>query len=126
MYAVYHGAEGLKRIAQRVNLLATTLAQSLEKFGHIVSHQAFFATIRVELKGISSDEVRTRAAAKQINLRYFGDSAIAISLDETVSKQDLADLISIFSEDQSAIATCSKIYSRFPYSQHTISHAFCF
>jgi glycine dehydrogenase len=103
MYAVYHGAEGLKRIAKRVNLLTATLAQSLKKLGHTVSHQAFFDTIRIELKGISSDEIKTRAAAKRINLRYLEDSAIAISLDETVSKQDLLDLIAIFSEDQVGI-----------------------
>ena len=107
MYAVYHGASGLKRIAQRVNLLTVTLAQALENLGHTISHQAFFDTIRVELKGISSEEIRTRAAAKQINLRYFADNAIAISLDETVSKQDLADLISIFSGDESAITISS-------------------
>jgi glycine dehydrogenase len=104
MYAVYHGAEGLQRIAKRVNLLTSTLAKSLEKLGHTVSHQAFFDTIRVELKGISSDEVRARAAAKQINLRYLDDNAIAISLDETVSKQDLADLIEIFANAETAIA----------------------
>jgi glycine dehydrogenase len=103
MYAVYHGGSGLQRIAKRVNLLTTTLAQSLTNLGYRVSHSAFFDTIRVELKGISSDQIRARAAAKQINLRYLDDQAIAISLDETVSKQDLCDLITIFSEDQSTI-----------------------
>jgi glycine dehydrogenase len=105
MYAVYHGAEGLKRIAKRVHLLTSTLAQSLEKLGHTVSHQVFFDTICVELKGISSDQVRARAAAKQINLRYLADGAIAISLDETVTKQDLVDLIEIFGGQEIAIAT---------------------
>lgn len=100
MYAVYHGAEGLKRIAQRVNLLTASLAQAITDLGHTVMHQAFFDTVRIELKGISSDEIKARAAAKQINLRYLDDQAIAISLDETVSKQDLLDLISIFAEDQ--------------------------
>jgi glycine dehydrogenase len=101
MYAVYHGADGLKKIAERVNLLTSTLAQAIANLGHTITHQAFFDTIRVELKGISIEEIKTRAAAKQINLRYFEDGAIAISLDETVSKQDLLDLISIFSKDQS-------------------------
>ncbi|MFM7885494.1 MAG: aminomethyl-transferring glycine dehydrogenase [Pseudanabaena sp.] len=100
MYAVYHGAEGLKRIAQRVNLLTASLAQAIADLGHTVTHQAFFDTIRIELKGISSDEIKARAAAKQINLRYLTDHAIAISLDETVSKQDLLDLIAIFAEEQ--------------------------
>lgn len=100
MYAVYHGAEGLQGIAKRVNLLTSTLAKSLEDLGHRITHQAFFDTIRVELKEISIDEIKNKAAAKQINLRYLDDQAIAISLDETVSKQDLLDLISIFSENE--------------------------
>ncbi|MFZ4555880.1 MAG: aminomethyl-transferring glycine dehydrogenase [Pseudanabaena sp.] len=100
MYAVYHGASGLKKIAERVNLLTSTLAQAIANLGHTITYQAFFDTIRIELKGISIDEIKARAAAKQINLRYFEDNAIAISLDETVSKQDLLDLISIFSEDK--------------------------
>ncbi|NUN65855.1 aminomethyl-transferring glycine dehydrogenase [Pseudanabaena biceps] len=100
MYAVYHGAEGLQRIAQRVHFLTASLAKSLENLGHTVTHQTYFDTIRVELKGISSDEIKARAAAKQINLRYLEDSAIAISLDETVSKQDLTDLIDIFAGEK--------------------------
>jgi len=100
MYAVYHGAEGLKRIAQCVNLLTASLAQAIADLGHTVTHQAFFDTIRIDLKGISSDEIKTRAAAKQINLRYLADNAIAISLDETVSKQDLTDLIEIFTNEK--------------------------
>ncbi|MFN7393258.1 MAG: glycine dehydrogenase, partial [Pseudanabaena sp.] len=96
MYAVYHGAKGLHQIAQRVNLLTASLAQAIADLGHTVTHQAFFDTIRIELKGLSSNEIKARAEAKQINLRYLGDHAIAISLDETVSKQDLIDLIKIF------------------------------
>ncbi len=130
MYAVYHGAEGLKRIAKRVNLLTSTLAQSLEKLGHTVSHQAFFDTIRVELKGISSQEIKARASAKQINLRYLDDQAIAISLDETVSKQDLADLIEIFAGKENAIAPSSQssipnhLIRNTPYLTHPVFNSY--
>ena len=130
MYAVYHGAEGLKRIAQRVNLLTTTLAQNLEKLGHTVTHQAFFDTIRVELKGVSSDQVRAKAATKQINLRYLADQAIAISLDETVSKQDLTDLIEIFSGEETAIAISTKksipnsLTRNTPYLTHPVFNSY--
>ncbi len=130
MYAVYHGAEGLKQIAQRVNLLTTTLAQNLEKLGHTVSYQAFFDTICVELKGLSSDQVRTKAAAKQINLRYLADQVIAISLDETVSKQDLADLIEIFSGEETAIAVSTKksipdsFTRNIPYLTHPVFNSY--
>ncbi len=101
MYAVYHGATGLRKIAQRVNLLTRTLADTLSNLGHQVIHPDYFDTIRVNPQGLTIDEIKSRSAAQQINLRYF-DEAIAISLDETVSKQDLLDLISVFS-DQSPI-----------------------
>ncbi len=130
MYAVYHGAAGLKRIAQRVNLLTTTLAQALEKLGHTISSSAFFDTIRLELKGLSINEVRSRADAKQINLRYFADGAIAISLDETVSKQDLAELITIFAGQETAIAANSKfvipnsLIRNSPYLTHSVFNSY--
>jgi glycine dehydrogenase len=97
MYAVYHGASGLKAIAQRVHRFTATLANALENVGHTISHDAFFDTIRIEPQGMDINTIKERAAAKQINLRYLDDQAIAISLDETVSKQDLQDLIEIFS-----------------------------
>ncbi|PZU94746.1 MAG: glycine dehydrogenase (aminomethyl-transferring) [Pseudanabaena sp.] len=96
MYAVYHGASGLERIAKRVNLLTATLAEAITKLGHTVIHSAYFDTICVKLQGLSIAEVQAIANTKQINLRYLEDGAIAISLDETVSKQDLTDLIEIF------------------------------
>ncbi len=129
MYAVYHGAAGLQRIAKRVNLLTSVLAQSLESLGHKISHQAFFDTIRVELKGASIDEIKHRAAAKQINSRYLEDGAIAISLDETVSKQDLLDLIAIFSEDELGITDSQFVIPNFlirnsPYLTHPVFNSY--
>ncbi|OIP76403.1 MAG: glycine dehydrogenase (aminomethyl-transferring) [Oscillatoriales cyanobacterium CG2_30_44_21] len=100
MYAVYHGASGLKRIAQRVNLLTASLADALVKLGHTVIHSAYFDTICVKPQGMSIAQVQAIANVKQINLRYLEDGAIAISLDETVSKQDLADLIEIFAVEK--------------------------
>lgn len=100
MYAVYHGASGLKRIAKRVNLLTASLADALVKLGHTVIHSAYFDTICVKLQGMSIAEVQAIANIKQINLRYLEDGAIAVSLDETVSKQDLTDLIEIFAGEK--------------------------
>lgn len=129
MYAVYHGASGLKKIAERVNLLTSTLAQAITNLGHTITHQAFFDTIRIELKGVSVDEIKARAAAKQINLRYFEDGAIAISLDETVSKQDLVDLIAIFSEDQFVIRNSqfvipNSLIRNSPYLTHPVFNSY--
>ena len=96
MYAVYHGAAGVKAIAQRVHQLTTTLATGLEKLGYEVTNQSFFDTIRVETGDKSAAEIIEIAANKQINLRWLDNKAIAISLDETTTTKDLVDLWQIF------------------------------
>ena len=96
MYAVYHGAAGIKAIAQRVHQLTATLATGLEKLGYEVTNQSFFDTIRVETGDKNAAEIIEIAANKQINLRWLDKKAIAISLDETTTTQDLVDLWQIF------------------------------
>ncbi len=113
MYAVYHGAAGIKAIAQRVHQLTATLATGLEKLGYKVTNQSFFDTIRVETGDKSVAEIIKIAACNQINLRWLDNKAmqrglggcpherlhqeaIAISLDETTTAQDLVDLWRIF------------------------------
>ncbi|MBD2150451.1 aminomethyl-transferring glycine dehydrogenase [Pseudanabaena sp. FACHB-1277] len=116
MYAVYHGASGLKAIAQRVHRLTATLAQAIENAGHIISHTAFFDTIHIQPQGIDISTIKARAATKQINLRYLDNQAIAISLDETVSKQDLQDLIEIFTANSQQLTANSQQQSPIPNS----------
>ncbi len=97
MYAVYHGPEGLQRIARRVHHQARVLARGLKKLGHTIRHDHFFDTLRVDLhEDLTSAQVRELAEARNINLRYFEDGSVGIALDETVSPRDLADLLSIF------------------------------
>jgi glycine dehydrogenase len=91
-YAVYHGPEGLQRIAQRVNLFARILVQVS---GVKPAHAHFFDTLWFEL-GDAQEAVCNRAAAKQINLRVCGH-AVGVALDETVTLTDLADLIEVLS-----------------------------
>ncbi|NDJ19538.1 aminomethyl-transferring glycine dehydrogenase [Myxacorys almedinensis] len=93
MYAVYHGATGLKRIAERVHQMTALLAGGLQKAGYTLSPDPFFDTLRIDLPG-RADEMVQRALARRINLRKLSEDAIALSLDETTS--DLLDLLSIF------------------------------
>jgi len=96
MYAVYHGPEGLRAIATRVHDLTKTLAESLERTGHTVRHDAFFDTIRVDLSGMTQEQVRERAEAHEINLRYFDDGSVGVALDQTTSAEDLDALFTVF------------------------------
>lgn len=98
MYAVYHGPAGLRRIATRIHDLTRILAQGLDSLGHRIRHRHYFDTLRVEPAGIKAAEVHRRAAQKGVNLRRFQDETIGISLDETVTTQDLKTLFSIFGD----------------------------
>ncbi len=95
MYAVYHGSAGLKRIAERIHGLTLLLAQSLQG-RYRLRHTHFFDTLCVALSPAEQASVRERAAAKQMNLRYFADGAVGISLDETTRLDDLKDLCAVF------------------------------
>ncbi|MFB6247660.1 MAG: aminomethyl-transferring glycine dehydrogenase [Salinibacter sp.] len=96
MYAVYHGPEGLRNIATRVHDLTKTLAEGLERTGHAVRHDAFFDTLRVDLQDATQAQVRKRAEAHEINLRYYDDGSVGVALDQTVSPEDLDALFTVF------------------------------
>ena len=96
MYGVYHGAAGLKAIAERVHLLTATLATGLQKLGYKVNNQSFFDTIKIEMGDKDAADLIKIAANQQINLRWLDSKAIGISLDETATEQDLIELWQIF------------------------------
>ncbi|WP_084555258.1 aminomethyl-transferring glycine dehydrogenase [[Phormidium ambiguum] IAM M-71] len=96
MYAVYHGAAGLKRIAENIHQLTVILAEGLKQLGYKISGEYFFDTIRVELGSRSLKEILQAAEVQQVNLRVFDDQTVGISLDETTSIKDLQDLWKIF------------------------------
>ncbi len=96
MYAVYHGPEGLRRIATRVHDLTKTLADGLRRAGHSIRHDHFFDTLRVDLSETTAEHVRERAEAHRINLRYYDDGSVGVALDETTSAEDLDALFTVF------------------------------
>jgi glycine dehydrogenase len=102
MYAVYHGAEGLRRIATRVHQMTEILAEGLHRLGYSLKHAAFFDTLRVEVGAGKAAEIIARAHSHRVNLRQLGDGAIGISLDETVSSEILIALFQIFAGSQAA------------------------
>ena len=96
MYAVYHGPEGLRRIATRVHSLARTLARGLSEAGHRVVHTDFFDTLRVRPSEASVAEVLAAARERSINLRDLGDGTVGVAFDETVDPEDLEDVMASF------------------------------
>jgi glycine dehydrogenase len=84
LYAVWHGPQGLRRIAQRTHLLARTLATAVAP-----EHRAFFDTLTFR---VDVEAVQRRAAEKHINMRYLDRPRVGVTLDETTTLADVADL----------------------------------
>lgn len=103
MYAVYHGPEGLTHIARRVQLLTQLLAQHLKQAGYQLSSELVFDTIQVHTTPAQQTTIQQTAVANEINLRYYPDGAIGVSLDETTTTQDLFDLLRLFDLRESQI-----------------------
>ncbi len=93
MYAVYHGPEGLTRIARRTHRLAAILAAALRTAGINVGEH-FFDTLHV--KDIDATAIHAKAAAARINLRAIDSEAVGISLDETTTRADIVALGQLF------------------------------
>ncbi|WP_420640902.1 aminomethyl-transferring glycine dehydrogenase [Candidatus Leptofilum sp.] len=96
MYAVYHGPDGLRKIARRVQLLTAVLHKGLSQLGYTVNEQPIFDTITVSGGTKSQDEIRESALSREMNLRYFDDGRIGISLDEIAETYEIDHLFEIF------------------------------
>jgi glycine dehydrogenase len=93
MYAVYHGADGLRAIAQQVHLSTVALAEELKKLGYSVTEDVFFDTLK--LAYTDNAKIHALATAAQINFRYFAEG-LTLSLDQTTSVNDLNSIIAVF------------------------------
>ena len=96
MYAVYHGPEGLRRIAERVHGLAGVLAAGLRQLGFEVAAEAYFDTILVRLTKSQSESILIRTNEAGINLRRHEDHSIGIALDELSTEDEIRRLMEIF------------------------------
>jgi len=96
MYAVFHGPDGLKKIAQRVSLLAATLSDELKELGYTNTNAAFFDTLKIKVD--DAGKIKAIAERHEINFRYFDKNHIGISIDETTMQKDLLQVVSVFAE----------------------------
>ncbi len=98
MYAVYHGPQGLQRIAQRVHLLTSVLASGLEQQGIKPVNTSWFDTLTLRL-GERTQSVVKSAQEQEINLRLVDEDTVGISLDETTEIDDVIALWGILLGD---------------------------
>ena len=96
MYNVYHGAEGIRRIALRIHSIASYVNEILEVYGYTQENENFFDTLKVTLPdSVSLNSFRSIALENEVNFRYFETGEIGISFDETTELDDVNTLIDI-------------------------------
>lgn len=100
MYGVYHGAEGIRQIAEGIHAKATYLNEMLQAYGYAQENAEFFDTLKINLQDseVSLQTLREKAEEKGINLYYDAEGWIGLSIDETVDLYDMNDLITLFAE----------------------------
>ena len=97
MYTVYHGAEGIKSIAQRIHAIATYINEILPVYDFTQENENFFDTLKISLPdNITLDDFKKLALEYEVNFRYFENGEIGISFDETTDIDDVNTLIEIF------------------------------
>jgi glycine dehydrogenase len=114
MYAVYHGPEGLRRIAERVHGLALVLAEGLRRLGLEVAKEPFFDTVQVKPGVLSADRIMARAQERRINLRRFEDGSIGIALDEVATEAEVQTLFEIFGEGRQTTLSVDELAGKAP------------
>ncbi len=96
MYAVYHGPSRLRQIAARVWQLTAALSQGLQSLGFTIRHEHYFDTLRIGYDSRDTKELENLLAGKKINVRWFDDASIGISLDERSTGAEVDLLLSVF------------------------------
>lgn len=96
MYAVYHGPEGLRTIAKRIHRRASLLDKALRQLGFNQVNDQYFDTLQVKLSAEELEKLHNIADSKQLNLNYFVPGQVGISVDETTTVADVAQIVSVF------------------------------
>lgn len=113
MYAVYHGPDGLKRIAGRVARLTAILAEGLRTLGYPAVHASAFDTLCIE-PGDARDAILARARTARINLRVRGNGSLCISLDETTTRADIETLWGVFAGEGATLPSVDALDASAP------------
>lgn len=101
MYAIYHGPEGLRRIAETVHAYTRVLCTAIQSMGYnVINKDAYFDTLSVDAE--NAELIHNVAARAGINFRRIDDETVGVTLDESVSPSDLVDIINVFARSVDA------------------------
>ena len=96
MYGVYHGAEGIREIAEGIHGKAAYLSEMLQAYGYEQENTEFFDTLKIIPVETTIERIRQEAEDRGINLYYDAEGWVGLSLDETVTVDDMNDIIDLF------------------------------
>lgn len=123
MYAVYHGPDAIKEIAETIHKNTNRLAKSLSKLGFKVSNKSYFDTLSIKIDSQKDiDAIKASAEKAEMNFNYFVDGVIQISLDETTTEEDLLRIISVFGKDAKLEEGTSDIPNELQRSSDYLTH----
>ena len=133
MYAVYHGPEGLRRIAKRVRGWTACLAQGLRDQGHALPDTPFFDTLRVTPIGLDGSDIIAEARRRGFNLRAYEDGSVGVALGETTGQGDIEQILASFAPMGSTpsveevrkaadLPLPPELTRRTPYLEHPVFH----
>ncbi len=97
-YGVYHGPDGIKQIAKRINKLTIALDKGLKKLGFVQINNSYFDTLKIEVNDIESEMLKTISIKEGVNFRWDMNGYVGISLSEVTTDKDVDKLLQIFSE----------------------------
>ncbi len=106
MYAVYHGPQGLTRIAQRIAAYTAILVRGLQQMGYRISHASAFDSVTVQT-GDATNLIAERARQSRANLRFCLNNQLGVTLDETTTRQDIELLWSFFAQPGQSVPLVS-------------------
>ena len=98
MYGVYHGAEGIRSIAEGIHGKAVYLSEMLQAYGYNQENAEFFDTLKISMDDDTKAKVKVKAEELGINLYYAPEGWVGLSVDETIDIDDMNDLIELFAE----------------------------
>ncbi|MEP3389288.1 MAG: aminomethyl-transferring glycine dehydrogenase [Reichenbachiella sp.] len=102
-YAVYHGPNGLKRIASRIHGLAQLASLYLGEMGFEQENQVYFDTLKIKADDSLKEKIRKEAESRGINFNYYNNGSIGVAFDETHTVAELVEIVSIFGKFGSKI-----------------------
>ncbi|KAF9321247.1 hypothetical protein BG003_002757 [Podila horticola] len=116
LYAVYHGPQGIKQIAQRIHNMTAVFAEGVRQAGHEIENEHYFDTLTIKVQG-GADNLVKKALAAGINVRQFDANTVGVTFDESVNKTELDQLIKVFTKDGASTPDLLSIAERLNISE---------